>query len=140
MTHDDMRRCAAQAREIEDIRQRLERTRSLAEFGGLKSMVVNGFGAPLTDGTGEGGTILADIEKEYGRKLMTFLETMQSMETAISTINTPDWRTVMRLRYVDGLTWGEIEKRTHYTKDGLMDINAKAIKIMLNAKHTPKHT
>ena len=140
MTHDDMRRCAARAREIEDIYRRLECTRALAEFGGLKSVVINGFGSPLTDGTGEGGTILADIEREFGSKLLEFLSSLQDMEAAIAMIKNPDWRTVMRLRYVDGLTWGEIEKRTNYTKDGLMWINQKTLKIILREKTTPHHT
>ena len=116
ITYDDLRYCASLAREAQNIRDSLERIHSLAEYGGIKSEVISGFGTPLDDRPGEGAAALADMERKAGERIAAYIGHVACVESAISEVAHPDHRAILRLRYVDGLTWEQISERTHFNE------------------------
>lgn len=136
ITHEELKNCAALAREARNLEEYLSELRSLAEIGGIKSEMTNGLGAPLTDGTGEGGARLADIMDAMRDKARKYIEHVGYLEEAISEIDSPTHRDILRLRYVRGMTWEEISDKTHYTDRWCRKLEEVALRMLgIHSEH-----
>ena len=122
MTIEQLENCRSAKGEIESLRERMERIKSDRE-----RMTQTITGMPQSKGKEK-----SRIE-ELTVKLMELEEQLvdriQQRETWIETLK-PYQRNVIRLRYIDGRTWRQIEKKTHYTKDGAMRIHRKVKKCL----------
>ena len=70
--------------------------------------------------TGEGIT-LAEAELEGDRYAVV------STETALSTLK-PEERLILRLRYIEGMSWTQVCLRAHYSRTQVFRIHAAALK------------
>ena len=136
ITYDDLKICAGLAREAQNIRDSLERIRSLAEYGGIKSEVVSGFGAPLDDRAGEGAAAIADIERREGAKIAAYVEHVACVEREINGLTNPDHRLILRLRYVDGMTWGQISEKSHFHERWSRELHRRGLDALGLKKET----
>jgi len=136
MTEKELRDCCELAQELQEMLDRTDRICEMARRGKLKSCVIDGYGNPLSDGTGEGAAILSDLDMGcgYAEKLRNFIKSKASVEMAIDTLESPRYRRVMKMRYIDGMSWDSICREMHYSRDGIMKIHRKAMHIILDAK------
>jgi len=130
ITHDDLKHCAALAREAQNIRERMERIRSLAEFGRMGGSVIGGNGAPVDDRSGEGATALADIEAGSVAKIEAYLGHVACVEQAIARIPDPTVREVLRLYYVDGYIWDQVAEHAHYDARQCQRIRDRGLRVL----------
>ena len=72
---------------------------------------------------------LMELEEQLADKLWQRETEIKEVEAWIETLK-PYQRNVIRLRYIEGRTWRQIEKKTHYTKDGAMRIHRKVKKCL----------
>lgn len=114
ITYEDLRYCSRLAREAKAMEAQVAALRCRAEFGGLKSEMVNGVGVLLTDGTGEGAAAMVDVMAKTRRKALEHMQKVLEVEEAIGGLANPACRETLRLRYVEGLGWQSIAERMHY--------------------------
>ena len=66
------------------------------------------------------------LTEYYNNKKKRLTERLQQLEDALEGLE-PTERTIMRLRYIDGLSWLAISRRVHYSKSQLRRIHVKAL-------------
>ena len=67
-----------------------------------------------------------DIDELYLPKKTALLRELERIEQAIETLG-PTERTLMRLRYIEGLSWQEVCDRIHYSWQQTHRIHANAL-------------
>ena len=115
LTRKDLELCAAFAREAEDVRERIQRLRSLAESATSVMRDMPG-GSALADKTGDGASSLADLERDAERRIEAYLGHVGAVEAEIEKLGDPQHRMLLRMRYVDGLTWDEVAEHVRYSR------------------------
>ena len=116
MTFKDLKALRYHRREIEDIRERITRLQAAMEDG-RKAMLD---GMPHS---GQQRDRMADyivkLEGLYEQLLARWTDMETGIAAAMEWIDTlpPDEGEVMRLRYVQGLTWREVERRAGYAEN-----------------------
>ena len=107
MTADDLKRLEELRKETNRLRSRLESLRNASEVS-----AVNYSGAGGNGGTGdpvaEAACSAADVEEEMLRNVLEMVEIIDSVPT-------PYTRRVMRMRYINGYSWGRIAQELGYT-------------------------
>lgn len=58
---------------------------------------------------------LEEMEQECNRRIEAYMEHVLEVELVIQMVKNGTQRTILRMRYLDGLLWEEISERTHYT-------------------------
>jgi RNA polymerase sigma factor (sigma-70 family) len=76
----------------------------------------------ITPGTDEADS----LTKYYNEKKKRLTERLQQLEDALNGL-TPTERTIMRLRYIDGLSWLAVSRRVHYSKSQVRRHHVKAL-------------
>ena len=66
-----------------------------------------------------------ELEEQLADKLWQRETEIKEVEAWIETLK-PHQRNVIRFRYVDGKTWRQVQKLTHYSKQAVMMINKHA--------------
>lgn len=123
MTIEQLENCRAAKGEIESLWERIERIKS-----GRERMTQTITGMPRGQGQEkrqiEELTIkLIELEEQLADRVWQREQEIREVEAWIETLK-PYQRNVIRLRYIDGRTWRQVQKRTHYTREGVMKINA----------------
>jgi hypothetical protein len=113
ITYGDLTLCAALAREAADLRERLTCLRSMAERTTARLSPTPGRQGP-GDPVGEAVAHLAVLEEAWQRKIEAYAGHVLRVSECIDTLEDPDQRTVLRLRFIDGLVWEEIGERMHF--------------------------
>lgn len=129
MTIEQLENCRSAKGEIESLRERMERIKSDRE-----RMTQTITGMPQSKGKEKSRieelTVkLMELEEQLVDRIQQRETEIREVETWIETLK-PYQRNVIRLRYIDGRTWRQIEKKTHYTKDGAMRIHRKVKKCL----------
>lgn len=132
VTYDDLKKCAALAREAKDINERLERLRSLAERCTSTVRQAGGGGSPSSgDRIGDWVSKLCDMEQEGQMRAAAYMDHVAIVDQAISEgVENSDQRTILRLRYVDGLTWEAISDQTHYSDRWCFKLHEHGLRAM----------
>lgn len=81
----------------------------------------------ITPGTDEADS----LTKYYTDKKKRLTERLQRLEDALDSL-TPTERTIMRLRYIDGLSWLAVSRRVHYSKSQVRRHHVKALDKLKN--------
>ena len=109
ITMEQLEACIGLAQRTRGMRERIERIRAMSELTGIKSDTIGGSGRPLNDGTGEGGSMLADLLETFSAEAKTYYEIAWTVERAVKAAPMSDnQRDVVRYRYIDGMTWEEV--------------------------------
>ena len=126
ITRKDLDICASLVREAQDIKERMQRLRSLAESTTAPFRDMPG-GAVLSDKTGNGAIALADLEADARRRIQSYFEHAGEVDKAIGELADPNQRIILRLRYVDGLTWREVSEKANYEERQCRRIHGDAL-------------
>ena len=112
ITKRELERCAALAREADNLRERMIRLRAAAEGAGMRldGMPGGGIGDPV----GEAVANLDKMRMRWMRTIDQYLALMLRADEAIAGLGSPEVRTVLRLRYIDGLPWEEVSVKVNY--------------------------
>lgn len=127
MTIELLENCRSAKGEIESLRERMERIKSDRE-----RMTQTITGMPLRKGQ-EKSRIeeltarLMELEEELVDRILQREAEIREVEAWIETLK-PYQRNVMRLRYVDGKTWKQVQRLTSYSKRAVLTINKNARK------------
>ena len=123
MTIEQLENCRSAKGEIESLRERIERIKSDRERM-TRSITGMPSGKNNNQSRIEELTVkLMELEEQLADKLWQRETEIKEVEAWIETLK-PYQRNVIRLRYIEGRTWRQVQKRTHYTREGVMKINA----------------
>ncbi len=136
----DLEACAALAREVTRMRERLHALQSLAQLGRITGGIIGGNGAPLNDSTGEGASAITDLMARMQGRIDQYAACARRVESAIAGIDSPCQRDILRMRYIDGLTWEQIGTRTHYHERWCRALHQRAIAPFSRPAHTQPPT
>ncbi|MDL2318494.1 hypothetical protein LJC74_05390 [Eubacteriales bacterium OttesenSCG-928-A19] len=142
LTYEDLRICHSLVREANDLRERIERLRSMAEWCTSQINPSGGYGGHAAqDRVGSLSAELADMEQEAQRRIQAFVEHARVVDAGISQVEDSTQRTVLRLRYLDGLSWEEISGRTHYHTRWCKELHRRGLGNMRleSTQHTKAH-
>lgn len=127
MTIELLENCRSAKGEIESLRERIERIKSDRE-----RMTQTITGMPLRKGQ-EKSRIeeltarLMELEEDLVDRILQREAEIREVEAWIETLK-PYQRNVIRLRYVDGKTWKQVQRLTSYSKRAVLAINKNARK------------
>jgi DNA-directed RNA polymerase specialized sigma24 family protein len=85
---------------------------------------------------------LIELEEALAAQVLTVEQSIAEVEEWINALPAQQ-AAVMRLRYVDGLSWREVAARTHYSMNHVYKINMAALKKsddLLHKKYAFRHT
>ena len=114
MTYDDLKNCAALAREIKRIEEMEEILRSRIERLSVPPQEVPASNAHQSDKLGDGVAVLMELAEQWRDRVETYAQHVAAVEACIEGVKDADQRIIMRMRYVDGLTWPEISRTRTY--------------------------
>lgn len=70
---------------------------------------------------------LEAIEEQYTRTLAELEEWLAMVDEALSRMR-PDYQMLLRLRYVDGLSWRRIARKMHFSEDWVKHLHGDALR------------
>lgn len=73
-----------------------------------------------------------EIVSKYERRLIVYLRETQSIEKAVSGVEDPRYRLLLRYRYIDGLKWDTIADLMHYEVSSLHKMHGQALRELRN--------
>ena len=127
LTIELLENCRSAKGEIESLRERIERIKSDRE-----RMTQTITGMPQRKGQ-EKSRIeeltarMMELEEELVDRTLQLEAEIREVEAWIETLK-PYQRNVIRLRYVDGKTWKQVQRLTSYSKRAVLAINKNARK------------
>lgn len=122
MTIEQLENCRSAKGEIESLRERIERIKSDRERM-TQSITGMPSGKNNNQSRIEELTVkLMELEEQLADKLWQREMEIKEVEAWIETLK-PYQRNVIRLRYIEGRTWRQVQKLTHYSKRAVMIIN-----------------
>ena len=113
ITEDDLKICRALVLEADDIRHRLDVLKAQIE-GKSPFLSWAPGGTGTVDNTGRAVCNIDTLERLWGERIAMALLHVTMVEEALWDIPKPEARMVMRLYYIDGLTWEQVEAEAHY--------------------------
>ena len=122
MTIEQLENCRSAKGEIESLRERIERIKSDRERM-TQSITGMPSGKNNNQSRIEELTVkLMELEEQPVDRIQQRETQIEEVEAWIETLK-PHQRNVIRFRYVDGKTWRQVQKLTHYSKRAVMIIN-----------------
>ena len=125
MTIEQLENCRAAKGEIESLRERIERIKSDRE---RMTQTITGMPSGKNNGQSrlEELTVkLMELEEQLVDRTQQRETEIREVEAWIETLK-PYQRNVIRLRYIDGKTWRQVQKLTHYSKRAALTISKNA--------------
>ena len=113
ITLDDLRACEAKAREADRLREQIVRLLAKAYGTGARMGGIPGVG--INDPVGVAAVMVDELRVNWQKTIDEYLTLVMRVEKAILKVVHPDQRSVLRLRYIDGLAWKEVGEQVHYS-------------------------
>ena len=107
MTAADLERLDALAKDTKDLRAELSRLRNASPVSAT-NYSSSGAGSGTGDPVAKAACSAADVEEQILRNVLEMVEIIDSVPT-------PYTRRVMRMRYINGDSWGRIAQELGYT-------------------------
>ena len=128
ITYQDLKLCATLAREAEDMSERIQRLRAMLErtTTTIKDMPGGGGGC-VGDKMADSFAKLDEWEREAGHRTEVYLDHAWIVERAILALPDDRHRLILRLRYLDGLTWEEISDKSNYDERWCRRLHKKGL-------------
>lgn len=114
MNKEQLKNYQALMRELEGLREQIKIL--AAKIRCVCAVTLSDMPKPTTKGNQVDGICkLADMQQMYESKVKSALEEMADIEQAISGLDDPVQRTLMRYRYIDGMEWEKICVKLNYS-------------------------
>ena len=113
MTKETLERCRAYKYEIETKEEERERLRSEIERVTQVLSMTPGGGRNADKMTSQMAKLL-ELECDLMTDIITRSAYVRQIDQWLETLQ-PEERMIMRLRYVDGLSWGQVERKAGYS-------------------------
>jgi len=122
----DFEQCADLAKEADNVQERIIRLQATAEGAGLQK----GFKPPTKsdDPVGESVANLDKLQRLWQGILNRYLVLLGHVDAAITALDDPSVREVLRLRYIDGLPWDEVGEKVNYASSHCRRLCNKGLK------------
>lgn len=131
VTHEDLKRLRSMKFTLESKTERRDRLRSY--MMGHAVVIDDMPHAPAwKDPMAEYMAKLDELERDIGKTILRLESEIQRIETEIETLQ-PREQMIIRLRYIDGLSWRKIAARTHYAERHCKRLHKTALEILLNS-------
>lgn len=128
-------------RDLMGVRELIRIQRTIAErMESIRASVT--LSSPSLDGMPHGGEYhdrmaeymaqLDELERDIGKTILRLESEILRIETEIETLQ-PREQMIIRLRYIDGLSWRKIAARTHYAERHCKRLHKTALEILLNS-------
>ncbi len=128
ITYDDLKHCAALAREARDRQERMERLRSMAERATSAPHHAPGMATPESpDRIGDWVHRLDEAQRACDEFCRGVSEHVLEVKLAFWEIHNEDQQEVLELRYIEGLTWDEISDKTHFSERWCRHLHENAL-------------
>lgn len=128
MTKDDLKRYLQVLREVRSLADTINTVRTQLESTAAKPITGMPGGTrksdPIADGIGE----LDEIYSVYNQKMVDLRKELAVIMRAIESIDDFTEKQVLRLRYIEGLSWEEICVRVGYSWRQTHRLHASALK------------
>ena len=115
LTEHDLLDCRVLVQEANDLRYRLGVLRAQAD-GVCSALAWSPHGTKTADHTGDVVCNMDKIERLLVDKVVKILAHIQRVEEAIHKLSKPEARIIMRLYYIDGYTWEQVEEKAHFSR------------------------
>lgn len=115
---------------IEMRKERIERLRAAMEMGSRQMHTVPARTA-AHDKLADAMAKLDELEREQINDILSLEMTLQDIEAVFDALPAQQQR-VMRLRYVEGLSWRQVSRKAHYSEKHCLKIHRAALKRILN--------
>ena len=78
-------------------------------------------------------------ERRIDAKIAEMTKLLDEIEKLLGEVGNPDYRLLLELRYLQGLTWEQIAKKMHYSWRHIIRLHGKALLQMQDVMvcHTP---
>jgi len=122
----DIKNLRSNRSEVESLQERIMRLRSAMELGAQRLRLTPG-GHDIRDRLADDMAKLDELERELIERTIQLEQDIRITELYITALPEQQ-RRVIRLRYVEGLSWREVAKVAHYSVDHCFAIHRQAIK------------
>lgn len=128
MTQKDLRTVRTSHIQIQNLNERIARLRSALESCTAKPLSREPKGGQAQkDKLGDDVARLIELEDQCTRKIIDLEVRMQGVEAWLDTLS-PQQARVMRLRYMDGLSWRQVARRCGYGYDSVRKMHYRLLK------------
>ena len=122
---DYLRRYKAADSEINDLLRQREAimarlTRVTTSYSGMPG---GGGGDIMTDGVAK----LIEVEQEINDRIDALIALRREIEGCIRTVDSSAQRRVLRLRYIEGMTWERVALEMHYERTQVWRLHGRAL-------------
>ncbi|MEA5047443.1 MAG: sigma factor-like helix-turn-helix DNA-binding protein [Eubacteriales bacterium] len=124
MTIDDLKNVRRQKLRVEDLQERIERLRSRAEYN-QRQLGECGRSDPTRDRLAEYAAELDELERELTGEMIALEKQLAYVDTELAKLP-ENQEKVLRLRYVDGMSWRKVARLLNYCEQYCKSINVKA--------------
>lgn len=73
-----------------------------------------------------------EMVSKYEQRLIVYLRETKAIEKAVSGVEDPRYRLLLRYRYIDGLKWDTIADLMHYEVSSLYKMHGQALRELRN--------
>lgn len=112
MTIDDLKNVRRQKLRVEDLQERIERLRSRAEYN-QRQLGECGRSDPTRDRLAEYAAELDELERELTGEMIALEKQLVVVDAELAKLP-ENQEKVLRLRYVEGMSWRRIAEKTGY--------------------------
>lgn len=113
MTIDDLKNVRRQKLRVEALQERIERLRSRAEYN-QRQLCECGRSDPTRDRLAEYAAELDELERELTGEMIALEKQLVFVDVELAKLP-ENQEKVLRLRYVEGLSWRDIAKKVGYS-------------------------
>ena len=114
MTIDDLKNVRRQKLRVEALQERIERLRSRAEYT-QQQLGECGRSDPTRDRLAENVAELDGLERELTGEMITLEKQLVAVDAELEKLP-ENQEKVLRLRYVEGLTWEKVARKVGYSE------------------------
>lgn len=114
MTIDDLKNVRRQKLRVDALQERIERLRSRAEYN-QRQLGECGQSDPTRDRLAEYAAELDELERELTGEMIALEKQLVVVDAELAKLPENQERT-LRMRYIEGLRWYEVARKTHFSE------------------------
>ena len=128
ITLQDLKICGALMKEARNNYDRVMHLREMMERTSRPLRHTPGARSVHKDYMAEGVAAIDEIERNNSERLAMAMQHVIAVESAITTIPDATQREIIRMRYIDAMTWEEISGKTHYHERWCKELHSRGLR------------